>query len=86
MEEALNAVRNLNGIKVRGKILKVSISKYGRDSLLWPKQVLHKGIKGAKNVRSAKGAREGHYVARSYIEVVEGKYKCLKGEIRNWKS
>ena len=41
IEEAHNAARNLNGIKVRGQVLKVSFSKYDRNCRLCPSQLIH---------------------------------------------
>lgn len=41
MEETLNAVRNLNGTKVRGKILEVSFAKYDRHDLRRSSEAFH---------------------------------------------
>ena len=35
MEEASNAVRNLNGAMIRGKSLKVSLVKYDKNGMPW---------------------------------------------------
>ena len=34
MEETMNAINNLNSIKVKGKVLKVSFSKYDRNGMI----------------------------------------------------
>ena len=44
MEEAKNVVRNLNGIKIRGKILKVSFAKYDKKGMPWIAQFCRKEI------------------------------------------
>ena len=40
MEEARSAVRNLNGVKIRGKILKVSFAKFDRKGVPWTSLIL----------------------------------------------
>ena len=35
VEEAKMAIRNLNGVMIRGKIMKVSFAKYGKKGRLW---------------------------------------------------
>ena len=33
-----SAIRNLDGIRIRSKVMNVSLSKYDRHGLLWPSQ------------------------------------------------
>ena len=80
MEEAKRAVRNLNGIKVRGNMLKVSFSKYDRNGVLRSGQVHHGEIKYVEFLGKVKGSKDGFRYARSFKEVVEGVPQHPKGD------
>ena len=80
LEEAMNALRNLNGIKVRGKALKVAFSKYDKNGKMWSSQVNNEESKGARSVGNLKGSNGDFRDGRSFKEVVEGLSQYLDGE------
>ena len=66
-------IRNLDGIKIRGKVMNVSLSKYDRHSLLWPSQEGHEENRASKIVGKEKGSMGVPKDGRSFKEVLEGK-------------
>ena len=73
MEEAQSAIRNLDGVKIRGKVMNVSLSKYDKHGFLWPSQERHEENRAFENVGKEKGSIDVLKDGRSFQEVLEGK-------------
>ena len=71
-EEALEAVKNLNGIKKKGRVLEVSVAKYDRNGKIWDSQISQEGEDVAGSQGEAKSLREILKDGRSYRDVVRG--------------
>ena len=79
LDEARKAIKNLNGVKIREKSLKVSFAKYDKEGRPWNGVVLQE----AEKVADATVEKEDKYrkvtnVGRSYKEVVESRPQNLK--------
>ena len=66
----MNAMKNLDGIKVGGKVLKVFLANYDRNGMIWSSQVPHEEDKDATSKRRANGFREALKDGRSYKDTV----------------
>ena len=71
LEEAKKAVRNLNGVEIREKTMKVSFAKYDKNGLLYKGSHLQDTDKNLKAVRARKYMR-AIKDRRSFKEVVKG--------------
>ena len=82
LEEAESTMRNLNGIKVRVKVLMVSFSKYDRNRQQWSSFVHLEDNNGDILTGKAKNSNGDLRDGRSFKEVVEGlshtSNRCVK--------
>ena len=85
LEEALNAIRNLDGARIRGRRIKVSFAKYGKNDKLQKDSTMVEADIGAKSVGGSGRHRLQMKDRRSFLEMVEGvpttsKAECLRTE------
>ena len=71
LEEAKMAVRNLNGVMIREKIMRVSFAKYDKNGRLWTDSFMQEEENESKVGRAVK-LREVSNGGRSLKEAVEG--------------
>ena len=72
VEEAEMAIRNLNGVMIRGKIMKVSFAKYGKNGRPWTDVFTQKEEDESMTVGRAAKVGEGVIGERSFKDVVKG--------------
>ena len=69
-EEAIRALEKLDGTKIRGKNLKVSLAKYDKQGKAWQNMNTQRELKGGKHIVVTKEFKEAYRDNRSYKEVV----------------
>ena len=72
LEEARKAIRNLNGVKIRKKIMKVSFTKYDKKDRPWNSSILQEANKVSKAVGREEKYTKDTNDGRTFKEVVEG--------------
>ena len=72
LDEARSAVRNLDGVKIRGKTMKVSFAKYDKDGKPWNESMLQEDNKLMEKVWIEGNHKENVKGGRSFKEVVVG--------------
>ena len=78
MEEAKNAIRNLNGIKIRDKSLNVFFAKYDKKGLLWNGPFPKGEEKFLERVGREDKSLSATVNGRSFKEIVKGLPHYLK--------
>ena len=78
MEKVRNAIWNLNGVRIREKILKVSFAKYDNNGKHWNGPFLQKGEKVSEAVGREEKSMKALVNGRSFKEVLEGLPHHLK--------
>ena len=81
-EEAIRAQAKFDGVKIRGKTLKVSLAKYDRQGKTWKNTKSQSKQKGGKHSAVTKDFKEAFRDSRSYKEVVaKGDRSCLDNDV-----
>ena len=82
LEETRSAVRNLNGVKIREKSLKVSFAKYHKKGMPWNGPLLQESKIGSEMVGREEKCRKVTINGRSFKEAMEGSSSYQK--IDDW--